>query len=84
MKRIAIEFDNNAETFWHAEKDLSRCPPSCHALFDTVTEEVVVSDTDAHAFIAWASRIPGWHDKAAPKQAPLPFAIEEEHDSDVA
>ena len=77
MKRIAIEFDNTAETFWLADKDLKACPASCHALFDTVTEEVVVSDKDATAFVAWASQIEGWIDDEAPENAPLPFAIED-------
>lgn len=64
MKRICIDYENNAQEWWDAAvANVASCPISCRPLVGRSSlDEVVVTDQDATAFTEWAAALPGWSD----------------------
>lgn len=75
-KRIAVDFENNAEEWWDAAREALDTPASINVLLQTNETEVTVSDDEALDVIAWAEQLPGWND--GPDYAPTALTV---HDS---
>ena len=58
MTTITTDYEHNCETWWAAARESSP-PPACTGLIDQV-DTITVPDDDAHGFLAWAARLPGW------------------------
>lgn len=71
--RIAIDFENNAETWWDAARADGTCMESARAIVHGSASAVVVPENVAKAFRAWGATFPGWSD--GPSYAPHPFTF---------
>jgi hypothetical protein len=74
-KRIAVDYENNAEEWWNAAKTDQNAPEAFAPLLADNADEVTVSDDEADEIIAWASGLPGWND--GPEYAPTALTVHE-------
>ena len=84
MVRIAVDYENDAETWWDNAKtaarrednyptnDMRDLPASCAALIGNA-DAVTVSAEEADAFRKWCEQIEGW--RHGPEHAPHPFTF---------
>ena len=75
--RIAVDYENNAETWWDAAHDTKVTPDNLAQIhiaqrFESA-EAVTVSAEEADAFRKWAATLPGW--ESGMVHAPHPFTF---------
>lgn len=79
MKRISIDWENNADTWWDGARQTARrdagsvVAATYRALASMQLDELTLDEPDARAFLDWCAAIPGWHD--GPKHAPHPLLV---------
>ena len=64
MTGLLVNTENNAEIWWDAARDaIDQFPKSTQDFIKSnLTNEVIVSEEDADAFIGVAESLPGWDD----------------------
>lgn len=73
-KRISVDFENNAETWWNAAVTDQNAPAAFAPLLADDTDEIEVSDEDGRRIREWAKGLPGWDD--GPDYAPTALRFE--------
>lgn len=75
MKRIAVDFENNAEAWWDAATTSDNAPEAFAPMLADNADEIIVSDEDAITILTWAEQLPGWND--GPEYAPTALTVQE-------
>jgi hypothetical protein len=73
MKRISIDYENNAEQWWMAAQASDTTPAAFAIILADSVDDITVSDEDAAAIMAWAETLPGWAD--GPEHAPTALTL---------
>lgn len=74
--RVVADEENSAETWWSAARDAIDTAPKAARdwLGNPASDELMLTNADARALLAWAERLPGWAD--GPAYAPVALIID--------
>lgn len=81
MKRISVDYENNANAWWEdARQQLDQAPANVRARLMPLLEplgpaQIDVADSTAEAIVDWAESLEGWDD--GPDYAPHPLLAQD-------
>jgi len=82
MTTLAIDYENNNDTWWDAARAaLEDCPAFARPLLAVAgPDSISTTVLEADAFLRWAEALPGWSDGLA--TAPNPVLVDDDDDDD--
>jgi hypothetical protein len=74
MKRLIVDFENNAERFWDSVREAAEAGNEQAQLLDDMAETIELDDDAADELLEYAATLPGWD---GPEYADTPLIVQD-------